>query len=160
MASSVWLPYYIFDKAYREKLLDTPTRKQWWRAKLEMRRADFTFYQQWEGMIIKHLNCENNLIWKTRLKKIGNCNWKIQTYGLFYICMEICSRLQKFSSDFHMQENCSQTSFTNISYSQSAFHKYLCENWFDSFLVSADYFLPIQFFSAKMKRWLAEWISS
>lgn len=34
--------------------------------------------------------------------------------------MEIWIRLQQFSSDLHVQKNCSQTSFTNISYSQSA----------------------------------------
>lgn len=33
--------------------------------------------------------------------------------------MEIWIRLQQFS-DLHVQKNCSQTSFTNISYSQSA----------------------------------------
>lgn len=89
-------------------------------------------------MIIKNLNCENNLIWKRRLeKKEDNYNWKKQIYGLFYIRMEIWLRLQKFSSDLHVQKNYSQTSFTNISYSQSTLHKYLCENWFDSFLVSA-----------------------
>lgn len=89
-------------------------------------------------MIIKNLNCENNLIWKRRLKKKRTTIIeKTQIYGLFYICMEIWIRLQKFSSDLHVQKNCSQTSFTNISYSQSIFHKYLCEKWFDSFLVSA-----------------------
>ena len=51
--------------------------------------------------------------------------------------MEIWIRLQKFSSDLFMQKNCPQTPFTNTSYSQSTLHKYLCENWLDSFLGSA-----------------------
>lgn len=74
-------------------------------------------------MTIKNLNRKNNLIWKMRLKKENSCYWKTQTYGLFYICMEIWIRLQKFSSDLHVKKNCPQTSLTNISYSQSAFHK-------------------------------------
>ena len=51
--------------------------------------------------------------------------------------MEIWIRLQKFSSDLCVQKNCPQTPFTNTSYSQSTLHKYLCENWLDSFLDSA-----------------------
>lgn len=54
----------------REKLLNTPIKKQRWGTKLEMRGADFTFYKQWEGMTSEHLNCENtsHLVGKTRLK--------------------------------------------------------------------------------------------
>lgn len=40
----------------REKLLNTPIKKQRWGAKLEMRGADFTFYKRWEGMTSEHLN--------------------------------------------------------------------------------------------------------
>lgn len=54
--------------------------------------------------------------------------------------MEIWIRLQKFSSDLHVQKNCSQMSFTNISDSQRAFHKYLHENLLDSLLVSVGLF--------------------
>lgn len=54
----------------REKLLNTPIKKQRRGAKLEMRGADFTFYKQWEGITSEHLNCEktSNLVGKMRFK--------------------------------------------------------------------------------------------
>lgn len=117
------LPLYIlylyisrgcFDKTHRDKLLEMPIKRQWWKVKLEVRETNLTFYTQHKRMVITHLDYGNKLIWMMRIKnkRENNYNWKIQTYKLFYIYMEIWIRLQKLSSDLHVQRNRSQTTFT------------------------------------------------